>query len=163
MRLWSFVKTEPEPGEASRDPRRHFPLLVLSLAERLSALLSNKKSSVLHRSGLAVVSTAVFPLGSAAFGAFGARRSDGGGDAVEAGRHPPAGGWTPETDAQRVIAANKLPLRPLRAGCPRRSPPKLPKLPGKKKEKCFQSLRQINTKAKTSQCDFNKCSSSAGR
>lgn len=50
---------------------------------------------------------------SAAFGGFRARRSDGRGDALEAGRHPPADGWTPETDTQRAIAAEKLPLRSL--------------------------------------------------
>lgn len=64
---------------------------------------------------------------SAAFGAFRARRSDGRGDAVEAGRHPPADGWTPETDTQRAIAAKKLPLRSLHTRGPSSRPQNWPR------------------------------------
>ena len=47
-----------------------------------------------------MVLTAVFSLRWTVFDVFGTRRTGGGGDAGEAGRHPPADGWTPETAAQ---------------------------------------------------------------
>lgn len=49
--------------------------------------------------------TASFSLESVIFGVSGARRTGGGGDAVEAGRHPPADGRTPEAATQRAAAA----------------------------------------------------------
>lgn len=117
-------ENEPRIKLGLLQPAGKLSFLRLSLTKLHKSLFSTIKSSVPHCSGfLAIVFTAVFLLGSAAFGAFGARRSDGWGDAVEAGRHPPAGGWTPETDTQRAIAANKLPLRRLHTGCPRNSPP----------------------------------------
>ena len=63
--------------------------------------------------------TAVFSLESTIFGVFGTRRTGGGGDAVEAGRHPPADGRTPEAATQRAAAAAAAvlpPLQPLRPG-----------------------------------------------
>lgn len=65
--------------------------------------------------------TAVLSLGSTTFGIFGTRRTGGGGDAVEAGRHPPADGRTPETATQSAAAVVLLLLQPLHAGgSPRR-------------------------------------------
>ncbi|KAM7405685.1 hypothetical protein PAMP_000113 [Pampus punctatissimus] len=60
--------------------------------------------------------TAVFSLKSTIFGVFGARRTGGGGDAVQAGRHPPADGRTPEAATQRPVAAVLPPLQPVDAG-----------------------------------------------
>lgn len=54
-------------------------------------------------------------LRSIAFVVFGARRTGGGGDAVEAGRHPPADGRTPETTTQRAVGAEEPSLEPLDA------------------------------------------------
>lgn len=54
-------------------------------------------------------------LRSIAFVVFGARRTGGEGDAVEAGRHPPADGRTPETATQRAVAAEEPSLEPLDA------------------------------------------------
>lgn len=44
--------------------------------------------------------TAVSSLKSTTFGMFRTRKTGGGGDAVEAGRHPPADGRTPEAATQ---------------------------------------------------------------
>lgn len=71
------MKTDPESNEASCDLRGNFHLPGPSLAKLQKWLFSKNKSYVPHFHGLAIVLTAVFPLGSAAFGAFGARRSDG--------------------------------------------------------------------------------------
>lgn len=46
---------------------------------------------------------------STANGVFGARETGSGWDTVEAGRHPPADGRTPETAAQRAVAAAEEP------------------------------------------------------
>lgn len=54
---------------------------------------------------LAVLFTAVFGLWSKTVGVFWTRRTSGGRDAVEAGRHPLADGRTPETATQRAVAA----------------------------------------------------------
>lgn len=71
-----------------------------------------------HPGCLSILSTAVFSLESTIFGVFGTRRTGGGGDAVEAGRHPPADGRTPEAATQRAAAAAAAavlsPLQPLR-------------------------------------------------
>lgn len=69
-----------------------------------------------------MVSTAVFSLGSTTFGVFSTRRTGGRGDAVEAGRHPPADGRTPEAATQCAVAAELLLLQPLHAAGAPRSP-----------------------------------------
>lgn len=46
---------------------------------------------------------------STAYDVFGARGTGSGWDTVEAGRHPPADGRTPETAAQRAVAAVEEP------------------------------------------------------
>lgn len=51
----------------------------------------------------------VSSIRSTALDVFGARRTGSGWDTVEAGRHPPADGRTPETAAQRAVAAEEEP------------------------------------------------------
>lgn len=58
-----------------------------------------------NSSSLALLFDAVFGLWSATVGVFWTRRTTGGRDAVEAGRHPPEDGRTPETATQRAVTA----------------------------------------------------------
>lgn len=65
-----------------------------------------------------MIFTAVFSLRSTTFGVFGTRRTGGGEDAVQAGRHPPADGRTPETATQRACYSRSMPEVQVRAGLP---------------------------------------------
>lgn len=69
---------------------------------------------------------AVFRLGSTTVGVFVARRTGGGGDAVEAGRHPPADGRTPEA---RHAASCRRGAAAARAAACRRYDPEPPAHP----------------------------------
>lgn len=111
-----------------------------------------KNTSTLPYSGyLSLLFTAVFSLRSTTFGVFRTRRTGGWGDAVEAGRHPPADGRTPETATQWAVAAVLPLLEPLHNGGTTRSP-KLPE----EEINCYLSLFQEHSNKHKGQCESVK-------
>lgn len=95
------------------------------------AVHGEKHATATYPGGLLMLLAAVFGLGSTTVGVYGTRRTDGEGDAVEAGRHPPADGRTPETATQRAVVAAYRRSMPEKKhpGAPNRAPAEIKALP----------------------------------
>ncbi|KAK5618534.1 hypothetical protein CRENBAI_016854 [Crenichthys baileyi] len=81
--------------------------------ERTNLHSNPEQFAITYRSCLSTLLVAVSGLRLITVGIF---RTGGGGDAVDAGRHPPADGRTPETATQRPAATVLQQLQPLHAG-----------------------------------------------
>lgn len=107
------IQTRPPPSRGGKIQ----PSEAEAPTSTKNPLLTKSTGTVPCLVGSEMLLSDVSSVRSTANDVFGARGAGSGWDTVEAGRHPPADGRTPETAAQRAVAAAEQPsLKPLH-GC----------------------------------------------